>query len=140
LKETVESFLGRPVSKAVITVPAYFNDQQRQATKDAGKIADLDVLRIIDEPTAAAVAYGLEISDGKIIAVFDLGGGTFDISILEEVKAINGDKLLGGELFDEIILRYLLAEFKFLNFFFFSSVTITILNGLSLFLFTIYHI
>jgi molecular chaperone DnaK len=118
MKETAESFLGRPVSKAVITVPAYFNDQQRQATKDAGKIAGLEVLRIINEPTAAALAYGLDKADGKIIAVFDLGGGTFDISILEinggvfEVKATNGDTLLGGEDFDEILLRYLLAEFK----------------------------
>lgn len=118
MKETAESFLGRPVSKAVITVPAYFNDQQRQATKDAGKIAGLEVLRIINEPTAAALAYGLEKADGKLIAVFDLGGGTFDISILEisggvfEVKATNGDTLLGGEDFDEVLLRYLVAEFK----------------------------
>jgi len=108
MKETAEGFLGRPVSKAVITVPAYFNDQQRQATKDAGKIAGLDVLRIINEPTAAALAYGLDKADGKVIAVFDLGGGTFDISILEinggvfEVKATNGDTLLGGEDFDEV--------------------------------------
>lgn len=118
MKETAEGFLGRPVSKAVITVPAYFNDQQRQATKDAGKIAGLDVLRIINEPTAAALAYGLEKADGKVIAVFDLGGGTFDISILEiqggvfEVKATNGDTLLGGEDFDEVLLRHLLTEFK----------------------------
>jgi molecular chaperone DnaK len=118
MKETAEGFLGRPVSKAVITVPAYFNDQQRQATKDAGKIAGLEVLRIINEPTAAALAYGLEKADGKVIAVFDLGGGTFDISILEinggvfEVKSTNGDTLLGGEDFDEVLLRYLLAEFK----------------------------
>lgn len=118
MKETAEAFLGRPVAKAVITVPAYFNDQQRQATKDAGKIAGLDVLRIINEPTAAALAYGLDKADGKTIAVFDLGGGTFDISILEinggvfEVKATNGDTLLGGEDFDETLLRYLLAEFK----------------------------
>jgi molecular chaperone DnaK len=118
MKETAEGFLGRPVSKAVITVPAYFNDQQRQATKDAGKIAGLDVLRIINEPTAAALAYGLDKEDGKTIAVFDLGGGTFDISILEisggvfEVKATNGDTLLGGEDFDEELLKYLLAEFK----------------------------
>jgi len=118
MKETAEGFLGRPVSKAVITVPAYFNDQQRQATKDAGKIAGLDVMRIINEPTAAALAYGLEKADGKVIAVFDLGGGTFDISILEinggvfEVKSTNGDTLLGGEDFDEVLLRYLLAEFK----------------------------
>mmetsp|Transcript_30905 Transcript_30905/g.44394 ORF Transcript_30905/g.44394 Transcript_30905/m.44394 type:complete len:668 (+) Transcript_30905:44-2047(+) len=118
MKETAESFLGRPVSKAVITVPAYFNDQQRQATKDAGKIAGLEVLRIINEPTAAALAYGLDKADGKTIAVFDLGGGTFDISILEinggvfEVKATNGDTLLGGEDFDEVLLRHLVGEFK----------------------------
>lgn len=118
MKETAESFLGRPVSKAVITVPAYFNDSQRQATKDAGKIAGLDVQRIINEPTAAALAYGLDKADGKVIAVFDLGGGTFDISILEinggvfEVKATNGDTLLGGEDFDEALLRHLLSEFK----------------------------
>lgn len=122
MKETAEGFLGRPVSKAVITVPAYFNDQQRQATKDAGKIAGLDVLRIINEPTAAALAYGLDKADGKIIAVFDLGGGTFDISILEinggvfEVKATNGDTLLGGEDFDEVLLKHLLGEFKYVNF------------------------
>jgi molecular chaperone DnaK len=118
MKETAESFLGRTVSKAVITVPAYFNDQQRQATKDAGKIAGLEVLRIINEPTAAALAYGLDKSDNKMIAVFDLGGGTFDISILEisggvfEVKATNGDTLLGGEDFDETLLQYLVNEFK----------------------------
>jgi len=118
MKETAEAFLGRTVSKAVITVPAYFNDKQRQATKDAGRIAGLDVLRIINEPTAAALAYGLNKADGKVIAVFDLGGGTFDISILEinggvfEVKATNGDTLLGGEDFDETLLRHLLAEFK----------------------------
>lgn len=118
MKETAESFLGRTVSKAVITVPAYFNDQQRQATKDAGKIAGLEVLRIINEPTAAALAYGLDKSGDKTIAVFDLGGGTFDISILEisggvfEVKATNGDTLLGGEDFDEELLKYLLGEFK----------------------------
>lgn len=118
MKETAEGFLGRPVSKAVITVPAYFNDSQRQATKDAGKIAGLEVMRIINEPTAAALAYGLDKADGKVIAVFDLGGGTFDISILEinggvfEVKATNGDTMLGGEDFDEILLRYLLSEFK----------------------------
>eukprot|EP01039_Chlorochromonas_danica_P008202 gene8202-9049_t len=118
MKETAEGFLGRPVSKAVITVPAYFNDQQRQATKDAGTIAGLEVLRIINEPTAAALAYGLDKADGKVIAVFDLGGGTFDISILEinggvfEVKATNGDTLLGGEDFDEALLKHLLGEFK----------------------------
>lgn len=118
MKETAEGFLGRPVGKAVITVPAYFNDNQRQATKDAGKIAGLEVMRIINEPTAAALAYGLDKADGKTIAVFDLGGGTFDISILEinggvfEVKATNGDTLLGGEDFDEALLRHLLSEFK----------------------------
>lgn len=118
MKETAEGFLGRGVSKAVITVPAYFNDKQRQATKDAGRIAGLEVMRIINEPTAAALAYGLNKADGKVIAVFDLGGGTFDISILEinggvfEVKATNGDTLLGGEDFDECLLQYLLGEFK----------------------------
>ena len=118
MKETAEGFLGRPVSKAVITVPAYFNDKQRQATKDAGRIAGLEVMRIINEPTAAALAYGLNKADGKVIAVFDLGGGTFDISILEinggvfEVKATNGDTMLGGEDFDETLLHYLLKEFK----------------------------
>jgi len=118
MKETAEGFLGRPVSKAVVTVPAYFNDSQRQATKDAGKIAGLDVLRIINEPTAAALAYGMDKNDGQTIVVFDLGGGTFDVSILEisggvfEVKATNGDTLLGGEDFDEALLAHLLAEFK----------------------------
>jgi len=118
MKETSEGFLGRTVSKAVITVPAYFNDSQRQATKDAGKIAGLDVLRIINEPTAAALAYGMDKADGKTIVVFDLGGGTFDVSILEisggvfEVKATNGDTLLGGEDFDEELLAHLLKEFK----------------------------
>ena len=118
MKETAEGFLGRPVSKAVITVPAYFNDKQRQATKDAGRIAGLEVMRIINEPTAAALAYGLNKADGKVIAVYDLGGGTFDISILEinggvfEVKATNGDTLLGGEDFDEVLLHYLLKEFQ----------------------------
>jgi molecular chaperone DnaK len=119
MKETAENFLGRPVSKAVVTVPAYFNDSQRQATKDAGKIAGLDVLRIINEPTAASLAYGMDKSaDGKTIAVFDLGGGTFDVSVLEiqggvfEVKATNGDTMLGGEDFDEELLEYLLADFK----------------------------
>jgi molecular chaperone DnaK len=117
MKETAEAFLGRPVSKAVITVPAYFNDTQRQATKDAGKIAGLEVMRIINEPTAAALAYGLDKKEGQI-AVFDWGGGTFDISILEisggvfEVKATNGDTLLGGEDFDEVLLQYLVSEFK----------------------------
>lgn len=118
MKETAEGFLGRTVSKAVVTVPAYFNDSQRQATKDAGKIAGLDVLRIINEPTAAALAYGMDKKDGETIVVFDLGGGTFDVSILEisggvfEVKATNGDTMLGGEDFDEELLSYLLKEFK----------------------------
>jgi molecular chaperone DnaK len=119
MKETAEGFLGRKVSKAVVTVPAYFNDSQRQATKDAGKIAGLDVLRIINEPTAASLAYGLEKgADGQLIAVFDLGGGTFDVSILEisggvfEVKSTNGDTMLGGEDFDEELLKHLLKEFK----------------------------
>jgi len=118
MKETAEGFLGRTVTKAVVTVPAYFNDSQRQATKDAGKIAGLDVLRIINEPTAAALAYGMDKADGKTIAVFDLGGGTFDVSILEisggvfEVKATNGDTMLGGEDFDEELLAHLLKEFQ----------------------------
>ncbi len=118
MKETAESYLGEPVTQAVITVPAYFNDQQRQATKDAGKIAGLEVLRIINEPTAAALAYGLDKSDGKTIAVYDLGGGTFDVSILEigdgvfEVRATNGDTFLGGEDFDLRIVEYLAGEFK----------------------------
>jgi len=118
MKETAESYLGEKVTKAVITVPAYFNDAQRQATKDAGKIAGLDVLRIINEPTAAALAYGLEKEGSKTIAVYDLGGGTFDISILEigdgvfEVKSTNGDTFLGGEDFDLRILNYLCEEFK----------------------------
>ncbi len=118
LKEAAEASLGEKVEKAVITVPAYFNDAQRQATKDAGKIAGLEVLRIINEPTAAALAYGLEKSEGKKIAVYDLGGGTFDVSILEigdgvfEVKATNGDTFLGGEDFDNRIVDYLADEFK----------------------------
>ena len=118
MKETAESYLGETVSQAVITVPAYFNDAQRQATKDAGKIAGLEVLRIINEPTAAALAYGLDKQEGKTIAVYDLGGGTFDISILEigdgvfEVKATNGDTFLGGEDFDLRIVDYLADEFK----------------------------
>ena len=118
MKETAESYLGQDVSQAVITVPAYFNDAQRQATKDAGKIAGLEVLRIINEPTAAALAYGLDKEGGKTIAVFDLGGGTFDISILEiddglfEVKSTNGDTFLGGEDFDMRIVDYLATEFK----------------------------
>jgi len=118
MKETAESYLGEDVDQAVITVPAYFNDAQRQATKDAGKIAGLEVLRIINEPTAAALAYGLEKEDGHTIAVFDLGGGTFDVSILEigdgvfEVKSTNGDTFLGGEDFDLRLVDYLADEFK----------------------------
>ena len=118
MKETAESYLGEPVTQAVITVPAYFNDSQRQATKDAGKIAGLEVLRIINEPTAAALAYGLDKKDGKTIAVYDLGGGTFDVSVLEigdgvfEVKSTNGDTFLGGEDFDLRLVDYLADEFK----------------------------
>ncbi len=118
MKETAEDYIGDPVTQAVITVPAYFNDAQRQATKDAGKIAGLEVLRIINEPTAAALAYGLDKEGGKTIAVFDLGGGTFDISILEiddglfEVKSTNGDTFLGGEDFDMRVVDYLASEFK----------------------------
>lgn len=118
MKETAERYLGETVTQAVITVPAYFNDAQRQATKDAGKIAGLEVLRIINEPTAAALAYGLDKNEGKTIAVYDLGGGTFDVSILEigdgvfEVKATNGDTFLGGEDFDMRLLDYLADEFK----------------------------
>jgi molecular chaperone DnaK len=118
MKETAEAYLGETVTQAVITVPAYFNDAQRQATKDAGQIAGLEVLRIINEPTAAALAYGLEKQDGKTIAVYDLGGGTFDISILEigdgvfEVKSTNGDTFLGGEDFDAKIVQYLAEDFR----------------------------
>ncbi len=118
MKETAESYLGETVTQAVITVPAYFNDAQRQATKDAGRIAGLEVLRIINEPTAAALAYGLDKNDGKTIAVYDLGGGTFDISILEigdgvfEVKATNGDTFLGGEDFDSKLVEFLAEDFK----------------------------
>ena len=118
MKETAENFLGEKVTQAVITVPAYFDDSQRQATKDAGKIAGLEVLRIINEPTAAALSYGLDKEHEKTIAVYDLGGGTFDVSILEigdsvfEVKATNGDTFLGGEDFDMTILEYLNDEFK----------------------------
>ena len=118
MKETAEKYLGQAVTKAVITVPAYFNDSQRQATKDAGKIAGLEVLRIINEPTAASLAYGFDKKVGQKIAVYDLGGGTFDISILEigdgvfEVKSTNGDTFLGGEDFDEKIVNYLVDEFK----------------------------
>ena len=118
MKETAESYLGEEVTQAVITVPAYFNDAQRQATKDAGKIAGLEVLRIINEPTAAALAYGLDKKETQIIAVYDLGGGTFDVTILEiddglfEVKSTNGDTFLGGEDFDMRIVNYLAEEFK----------------------------
>jgi len=118
MKETAESYLGEEVTQAVITVPAYFNDAQRQATKDAGKIAGLEVLRIINEPTAAALAYGLDRKETKTIAVYDLGGGTFDVTILEiddglfEVKSTNGDTFLGGEDFDMRIVEYLAGEFK----------------------------
>jgi molecular chaperone DnaK len=118
MKETAEKYLGSEVKQAVITVPAYFNDAQRQATKDAGKIAGLEVLRIINEPTAASLAYGLDKKTNKKIAVYDLGGGTFDVSILElgdgvfEVKSTNGDTFLGGEDFDNTIVEYLLSEFK----------------------------
>ncbi|MBQ5497271.1 MAG: molecular chaperone DnaK, partial [Acetobacter sp.] len=118
MKETAEAYLGCKVTEAVITVPAYFNDAQRQATKDAGKIAGLDVLRIINEPTAAALAYGLEKKKSGTVAVYDLGGGTFDVSILEisdgviEVKSTNGDTFLGGEDFDKRVIDYLVSEFK----------------------------
>jgi molecular chaperone DnaK len=118
MKETAEGYLGEDVSQAVITVPAYFNDAQRQATKDAGKIAGLEVLRIINEPTAAALAYGLDKNESKTIAVYDLGGGTFDVTVLEiddglfEVKSTNGDTFLGGEDFDMRIVNYLSDEFK----------------------------
>ena len=118
MKETAEKYLGQAVTKAVITVPAYFNDAQRQATKDAGKIAGLEVLRIINEPTAASLAYGLDKKQNKKIAVYDLGGGTFDVSVLElgdgvfEVKSTNGDTFLGGEDFDNSIVEYLIGEFK----------------------------
>ena len=118
MKETAESYLGEPVSQAVITVPAYFNDAQRQATKDAGRIAGLEVLRIINEPTAAALAYGLDKKKTGTVAVYDLGGGTFDISVLElgdgvfEVKSTNGDTFLGGEDFDARVIDYLADEFR----------------------------
>jgi molecular chaperone DnaK len=118
MKDTAEAYLGETVTQAVVTVPAYFNDAQRQATKDAGRIAGLDVLRIINEPTAAALAYGLEKQDGKTIAVYDLGGGTFDVSILEigdgvfEVKSTNGDTFLGGEDFDSKVVEFLAADFQ----------------------------
>src|ERR1700709_1000116 len=118
MKQTAEAYLGENVTQAVITVPAYFNDGQRQATKDAGRIAGLDVQRIINEPTAAALAYGLEKKGTGTIAVYDLGGGTFDISILDiaegifEVKSTNGDTFLGGEDFDQRVIEYLADEFK----------------------------
>lgn len=118
LKADAEAYLGQPVTQAVITVPAYFNDSQRQATKDAGRIAGLEVLRIVNEPTAAALAYGLEKNDDQTILVYDLGGGTFDVSILElsegffEVKATSGDNKLGGDDFDQVVMDYLVAEFK----------------------------
>lgn len=118
MKETAEGYLNAKVHDAVITVPAYFNDSQRQATKDAGQIAGLNVLRVINEPTAAALSYGLDKAEDKIIAVYDLGGGTFDVSILEiqkgvfEVKSTNGDTFLGGEDFDIALVNYLVAEFK----------------------------
>ena len=118
MKETAEAFLGEKVTQAVITVPAYFNDAQRQATKEAGQVAGLEVLRIINEPTAAALAYGMDQKKGGTIAVYDLGGGTFDVSILEigdgvfEVKSTNGDTFLGGEDFDNRVVDYLADEFK----------------------------
>jgi len=118
MKETAESYLGTTVTNAVVTVPAYFNDSQRQATKDAGKISGLNVLRVINEPTAAALAFGMEKTDDKLIAVYDLGGGTFDVSVLEiqkgvfEVKSTNGDTYLGGEDFDMVLLEFLVQEFK----------------------------
>merc|ERR1711977_426078 len=118
MKETAESFLGKTCKNAVVTVPAYFNDQQRQATKDAGQISGLNVLRVVNEPTAAALAYGLEKESDRVVAVYDLGGGTFDISILEisngvfEVKSTNGDTHLGGEDFDITLVRHLVQQFK----------------------------
>ena len=118
MKETAENYLGKPVSEAVVTVPAYFNDSQRQATKDACKISGLNVLRILNEPTAACLAYGLDRNESKVIAVYDLGGGTFDISIMEmmdgvfEVKATNGDTSCGGEDVDSMITEHLVKEFK----------------------------
>ena len=118
IKDYAEDYLGEKVTEAVITVPAYFNDAQRQATKNAGKIAGLDVKRIINEPTAAALAYGLEKEDAGTILVYDLGGGTFDVSILElgdgvfEVKSTNGNNKLGGDDFDQRIIDYIVKEFK----------------------------
>merc|ERR1712241_1325805 len=118
MKGIAESYMGTSVKNAVITVPAYFNDSQRQATKDAGQISGMNVLRVINEPTAAALAYGMDKADDKVIAVFDLGGGTFDVSILEiqkgvfEVKSTNGNTFLGGEDFDNQLLNHLVSEFK----------------------------
>jgi molecular chaperone DnaK len=118
MKETAEAYLMKPIQNAVVTVPAYFNDSQRQATKDAGQIAGLNVLRVVNEPTAAALAYGIDKNQDKVIAVYDLGGGTFDISILEiskgvfEVKSTNGDTHLGGEDFDILLVRHLVQQFK----------------------------
>ena len=118
LKQAAEDYLGEKVTDAVITVPAYFNDAQRQATKDAGKIAGLNVLRIVNEPTAAALAYGLDKKEDETIAVYDFGGGTFDISVLEvgdgvvEVKSTNGDTHLGGDDFDQRVIEWMIAEFK----------------------------
>ena len=118
LKQAAEEYLGQPVTQAVITVPAYFNDAQRQATKDAGQIAGLEVMRIVNEPTAAALAYGLDKKKDETIAVYDFGGGTFDISILEvgegvvEVKATNGDTHLGGDNLDQRVIDWIIAEFK----------------------------
>ena len=118
IKADAEAYLGEPVTQAVITVPAYFNDAQRNATKDAGKIAGLEVLRIINEPTASSLAYGLDKKDNEIIAVYDLGGGTFDISVLEvgdgvfQVRSTSGDTFLGGDDFDQRIMDYLIEEFK----------------------------
>ena len=118
IKADAEAYLGEPVTQAVITVPAYFNDSQRQATKDAGKIAGLEVLRIINEPTASALAYGLDKKKDETIVVYDLGGGTFDISMLDvgdgvfEVKATNGDTFLGGDDFDQRIIDWLADEFQ----------------------------
>ena len=118
LKQAAEEYLGQPVSRAVITVPAYFNDAQRQATKEAGQIAGLEVMRIVNEPTAAALAYGLDKKKEETIAVYDFGGGTFDISILEvgegvvEVKATNGDTHLGGDNLDQRVIEWIISEFK----------------------------
>jgi molecular chaperone DnaK len=118
MKETAEAYLSKPIKNAVVTVPAYFNDSQRQATKDAGQIAGLNVLRVVNEPTAAALAYGLEKEADRVVAVYDLGGGTFDISVLEiqkgvfEVKSTNGDTHLGGEDFDITLVRNIVEQFK----------------------------